>query len=110
MAELVVIAFKGIHQAAEMLDKLEGMQEPYDSTMQVEDALVVYRESSGALKFSESLESRKGEGARIGAAFGALLGALIAAPFTAGASAAGIAAFAASTLRSGALGGAGGTI
>src|SRR3954447_24996796 len=110
MAELVVVAYKGIRKAAEVLDDLQGMAEPDYSTMEVEDAAAVYRDVTGVLRLSTSIEPTKPEGAKLGAVLGALLGAVIAIPFAVGTSAAAAAALAAGVLGGSALGAGGGAL
>ena len=86
MAELIVIGFEGKHRAAEVLDQLEAMSASW--TIDLKDAVAVYRTDDGKLRVDESVQPTTKEGAAWGAIFGGLLGALIIAPFTAGASAA----------------------
>jgi uncharacterized membrane protein len=99
MAELIVVGFKGTGRAADMLDQLQGISS--DWTVDLQDAVAVYRDNNGTLKLDENTEPTEGQGAGLGALWGALLGMLIAVPLTGGAAAAATAA----ALATGALGG-----
>jgi uncharacterized membrane protein len=108
MADLVVVGFKGIGRASQVLSELESMEERDDSTMDLEDAVAVYRDNGGTLKLAKSTEATKAKEAGWGAVLGVLVGATIAMPFAAGAGAAAAAALATGALGGGALGAAGG--
>jgi uncharacterized membrane protein len=90
MAELVVIGFDGKHRAAEVLGQLEAMNANW--TIDLKDAVAVYRTDDGRLRVDGSVQATTKEGAAWGAILGGMLGALVMAPFTAGASAAAAAA------------------
>jgi uncharacterized membrane protein len=99
MAELIVVGFHGTERAADVLYRLQGMED--DWTVDLQDAVAVYRDYNGTLKLAENTEPTEAEGAGFGALWGGLLGMLIAIPFTGGASA----AAAAAAVATGALGG-----
>ena len=86
MAELVVVGFEGKHRAAEVLDQLEVLNDL--STIDLKDAVAVYRTDDGRLRFDQSVQPTTGEGAANGALLGGMIGALLMAPFTGGISAA----------------------
>lgn len=90
MAELVVIGFEGKHRAAEVLDQLEVLNEYW--TIDLKDAVAVYRTDDGKLRIDKSFQPTTAEGAAGGALLGGMIGALLLAPFTAGLSAAAAAA------------------
>lgn len=86
MKDLIVVGFAGKHRAAEVLGQLQALDE--DWTLDLDDAVAVYRTDDGKLRLDQSVQPTTGEGGVMGGLFGGLLGALIAAPFTAGVSAA----------------------
>ena len=90
MAELVVVGFEGKHRAAEVLDQLEVLNAYW--TIDLKDAVAIYRTDDGKLRFDRSVQPTTGEGAAGGALLGGMIGALLMAPFTAGVSAAAAAA------------------
>jgi uncharacterized membrane protein len=98
MRDLIVVGFEGIHRASEVLGQLRRLHD--DWTIQLDDAVAVYRDSKGKLRIEQSVDPTSREGAAWGGLWGGLIGAVIAAPFTAGASA----AAAATALAAGALG------
>jgi len=102
MAELIVVGFKkDMYRASEALNMLQDMNSSW--TVDLSDAVAVYRDYSGKLRVDQSYQMTTGEGAAFGGLFGGLIGALIAVPFTAGVSAA-AAAVAAASLSGVALG------
>jgi uncharacterized membrane protein len=104
MHDLIVVSFHNQYRAAEVLNELWRMND--DWAVDLDDAVAVYRDRFGNLRYQQSVAPTVGEGAAWGGLWGSLLGALIAAPFTAGASAAaGAAALASGALAGGALGG-----
>jgi uncharacterized membrane protein len=86
MRDLIVVGFPGKHRAAEVLGQLQDLDE--DWTIDLDDAVAVYRTDDGKLRVDQSVQPTTKEGGALGGLFGGLLGALIAAPFTAGVSAA----------------------
>lgn len=86
MAELMAIGFEGRYRAAEVLEQVEALNATW--TIDLKDAVTVYRTKSGKLRVDGSVQLTTKEGAAGGAMVGGLLGALLMAPFTAGASAA----------------------
>src|SRR5215470_12116007 len=91
MAELIVVGFKkDMYRASEVLNTLQDMNDSW--TVDLHDAVAVYRDYNGKLRVDQSYQMTTGEGAAWGGLFGGLIGALIAAPFTAGASTAAAAA------------------
>jgi uncharacterized membrane protein len=97
MAELMAVGFEGRYRAAEVLEQLEALNATW--TIDLKDAVAVYRTRSGKLRVDGSVQPTTKEGAAGGAILGGLLGALLMAPFTAGASA----AVAAASVGAGAL-------
>jgi len=98
MRDLIVVGFEGKHRASEVLGQLQGLSD--DWTIDLDDAVAVYRTDDGKLRVDQSVEPTGKQGGVAGAMVGGLLGALIAAPFTAGISA----AAAAAAVGAGALG------
>ena len=84
MYELVAVAFAGKHRASDVLEQLQAMNA--DWTINLHDAVAVYRTDDGRLRVDQSVQPTSRKGAAMGGLLGGLLGALIAAPFTAGAS------------------------
>jgi uncharacterized membrane protein len=82
MSELTVVAFEGTHRAAEVLQQLQDLNE--DWTIDLNDAVAVYRTKNGKLRVEQSVEPTTKEGAGMGGLLGTMIGALLAAPFTAG--------------------------
>jgi uncharacterized membrane protein len=108
MSELIVVRFHGTNRAAEVLDELQQMEEHW--SIDLKDAVAVYRDYHGTLKMDENIRPTEKEGAALGAMWGGLFGMLLAIPFTGGASAVTAAALAAGALGGGALGGATGAL
>lgn len=113
MSTLIVVGFKqDMYRASQVLNRLIEMD--YDWTIDLRDAVAVYRDYSGKLRVDQSYQLTTGEGAAMGGLFGSLIGltlGAIAAPFTAGASTAVAAgAVAAGGLGGGMLGAAGGAL
>lgn len=104
MAELIVVGFKkDMYRASDVLNQLQGMNEEW--TVDLHDAVAVYRDYKGKLRVDQSYQMTTREGAGWGALWGSLIGATLAVPFTGGASAAAAAtAIAAGVLGGGALG------
>ena len=84
MYELVAVAFDGKRRASEVLEQLQMLNA--DWTINLHDAVAVYRTDDGRLRIDQSVQPTSGKGAAMGGLLGGLLGAIIAAPFTAGAS------------------------
>jgi uncharacterized membrane protein len=84
MYELVAVAFDGKRRASEVLEQLQMLNA--DWTINLHDAVAVYRTDDGRLRVDQSVQPTSGKGAAMGGLLGGLLGAIIAAPFTAGAS------------------------
>jgi uncharacterized membrane protein len=78
MATLVVLAFKDETGAAQMRDKLAGLQKLH--LIQLSDAAVVVRRQDGKVKVNQAT-SLVGAGALGGAFWGMLIGLLFAAPW-----------------------------
>ena len=98
MQDLIAVGFPGIHRAAEVLDRAQALDA--EATIDLADAVAVYRADDGRLRVDRSVQPTSREGAALGGLMGALLGGVLAAPFTAGVSA----AAAAAALGAGALG------
>ncbi len=100
MANLIVVGFKkDMYRASDVLNQLQGMDE--DWSVDLHDAVAVYRDYNGKLRVDQSFQMTTGEGAGWGGLWGSLIGATLAIPFTGGASA----AVAAGAIAAGALGG-----
>lgn len=106
MSTLIVVGFKkDMYRASSVLNRLLEMD--YDWTVDLHDAVAVYRDYSGKLRVDQSYQLTTGEGAAAGGLFGSLIGltvGAIAAPVTAGAS------LAAGAVGGGAIGAAGGAL
>lgn len=85
MYELVAVAFDGKHRASGVLEQLQLLNA--DWTINLHDAVAVYRTDDGRLRLDQSVQPTSTTGAAMGGLLGGLLGALLAAPFTAGATA-----------------------
>lgn len=102
---LIVVGFDGEHRAAEVLSQLQQLA--YDWTLDLQDAVAVYRTDDGRLRVDQSVKPTTKEGAGYGALIGGLLGAVLMVPFTGGLSAAAAAAaVSAGALGAGTFGGA----
>src|SRR5260370_36137852 len=99
MHDLIVVNFPNQYRAAEVLNELRRMND--DWVVDLDDAVAVYRDRHGNLRYQQSVAPTTDEGAAWGGLWGSLLGALLAVPFTAGASA----AVGAAAVASGALAG-----
>lgn len=99
MADLIVIGFEGKHRAAEVLSQVVGLNASW--TIDLKDAVAVYRTDDGRLRIDESVQPTTKEGAAWGGILGGMIGAMLLAPFTGGLSA----AVAASTVGFGAVSG-----
>ncbi|MBV9215905.1 MAG: DUF1269 domain-containing protein [Acidobacteria bacterium] len=109
MSNLIVIGFeKNRSIASEVLYKLRRLDE--DWTIDLDDAVAVYRGDDGELRVDQSYQLSGREGAAWGSLWGALLGLTIAIPLTAGATAPVAASLAAGTVGGAAIGAATGAI
>ena len=110
MPQLIVVGFKkDKYRASEVLNQLQRMNE--DWSVDLHDAVAVYRDTNGKLRVDQSLQMTTGQGAGWGGLWGSLIGATLAIPFTGGASAAVAAGTIAAAAASGAaLGAAGGAL
>jgi uncharacterized membrane protein len=110
MAELIVVGFKqDMYRASQALNMIKDMNSNW--TVDLHDAVAVYRNPDGKLRVDQSYQLTADEGAGWGGLFGGLIGALLAAPFTGGATAAAAGALlAAGSLTGVALGGTVGAI
>jgi uncharacterized membrane protein len=88
--ELIAVRFDETDRASEVLGQLEAL-DAY-RTIELRDAVAVYRTDDGKLHLDQSVQPTAWTGAAKGGLVGALVGALLAIPFTAGASAAAAAA------------------
>lgn len=108
MAQLIVVGFKkDKYRASVVLDQLSAMDK---WTIDLRDAVAIYRDYDGKLRVNQSYRMTTGEGSGWGALWGLLIGALIAIPFTGGASAAVAGTLATGAAAGGVLGAAGGAI
>jgi uncharacterized membrane protein len=111
MSTLIVVGFKkDMFRASKVLSELVDMN--YDWTIDLYDAVAVYRDYNGKLRIESSYQPTTGEGAAVGGLLGSLVGltlGALAAPFTAGASAA-AATVAVGAVSGGVLGAAGGAL
>jgi uncharacterized membrane protein len=109
MHDLIVVGFHNQYRAAEVLNELWRMND--DWVVDLDDAVAVYRDRNGKLRYQQSVAPTVREEAGWGALWGSLIGALLAAPFTVGASvAAAAAAVAAGAVVGGSVGVAGGAL
>ena len=84
MQDLIAVGFSGTQRAAEVLRKLQSLGAK--GTIDLADAVAVYRTEDGRLRVDRSVEVTRKDGAALGALIGVMLGSVIAAPLTAGAS------------------------
>jgi uncharacterized membrane protein len=96
--EFIAVGFQGKNRASEVLGQLQQLN--YEWTIDLADAVAVYRTDDGKLRVDQSVEPTTKEGAAMGGLVGIMLGGLLAAPFTGGLSA----AAAAAAVGAGALG------
>ena len=109
MRDLIVVGFRNQYRAAEVLNELWRLND--DWVVELDDAVAVYRDRHGKLRYQQSVAPTAGQEAAWGGLWGSLLGALLATPFTAGASAAaGVGAVAVGALVGGSVGVAGGAL
>ena len=111
MSDLIVVGFKNNkYRASDVLNQLRRM-EAEDWTVNLDDAVAIYRDVNGKLRVDQSYDPTTGDGAAWGGLWGSLIGATLAIPFTGGVSAAAAAAaLAAGLLGGGALGATAGAI
>jgi uncharacterized membrane protein len=102
MPELTVVGFEGIHRATEVLRDLRELQAA--RTIDLADAVAVYRTDDGRLLVDESVKPTSEEGATRGGLLGVLIGTLLTVPITGGASAAVVASGVGGALALGAAG------
>jgi uncharacterized membrane protein len=106
MAELIVVGFKkDMYRASDVLNQLQQMNE--DWSVDLHDAVAVYRNYDGKLRVDQSFQMTTRQGAGWGGFWGSLIGATLAIPLTGGASAAVAAGTIAAAAASGAAVGAG---
>src|SRR5687767_8660557 len=86
----MAVRFEEKERASEVLGQLQAL-DAY-RTIELRDAVAVYRTDDGKLHVDQSVQPTAWTGAAKGGLVGALVGALLAMPFTAGASAAVVAA------------------
>jgi uncharacterized membrane protein len=115
MADLIVVGFKqDLFRASEVLNKLTEVNDNW--TLDLYDAVAVYRTYGGDLRIDQRYLSTTGEGAARGTVLGSLLGLVLAIPLTGGLSAVAagtataVGAFATGAVGGGALGAATGAI
>ena len=102
MRHLIVVGFSGRHDASVVLGEL--LQMSYDGTVDLVDAVAVYRTDDGLLRIDDSVQRTIKEGAGWGAALGVFLGSLIALPFAPGIGVAAAATVGLEVLSSGVVG------
>ena len=102
MPELTVVAFGGIDRATQVLHDLRALQA--ERTIDLADAVAVYRTDDGRLLVDESVKSTSTEGATLGGLLGILIGTVLTMPITGGASAAVVASGVGGALALGAAG------
>jgi uncharacterized membrane protein len=90
MQDLIAVGFSGTHRAAEVLRQMQSLDAK--GSIDLADAVTVYRTEDGRLRVDRSLEPSSKDGAALGGLIGVMLGSVIAAPLTAGASVAAAAA------------------
>lgn len=86
MRDLVVVGFQGTHRAVEVLGELLDLAD-WATTINLSDAVAVYRTTDGRLRLNQSVKQTTREGASWGGVLGALIGGLLAVPVTGGVSA-----------------------
>ena len=84
MQDLIAVGFSGTQRAAQVLRRLQSLDAR--GTIDLADAVAVYRTEDGRLHVDRSVEVTGKQGAALGGLVGAILGSVIAAPLTAGAS------------------------
>ena len=84
MADLIAVGFEGKHRAAEVLGQLQELDD--SSTIDLRDAVAVYRARNGKLRIDQSLSGTTKEEAAWGGLLGAIIGGVLAAPFALAAS------------------------
>jgi uncharacterized membrane protein len=90
MQDLIAVGFPGLHRAAEVLGRMQTLDDR--GTIDLADAVAVYRADDGHLRVDRSVEPTSKEGAALGGLVGAILGGVLAAPIAAGVTAAAAAA------------------
>ena len=101
MSDLIVVGFKNNkYRASDVLNQLRRMEEQ-DWTVNLDDAVAVYRDTEGKLRIDQSYDPTTGDGAAWGGLWGSMIGFILAIPFTGGLSA----AAAAGALGAGVIGG-----
>ena len=83
MRNLIVVGFHNQYRAAEVLNELRRLND--DWVVELDDAVAVYRDHGGNLRYQQSVAFTVGEGAALGELWGSLLGALLFVPIAAGA-------------------------
>lgn len=107
MSHLVAIGFKqDMYRASQVLDELRYLDDRW--TIDLRDAVAVYRSRNGELRIDQSYRHTAGEGAGWGFLWGSLVGALLAIPFAAAGATAAAGALAVGVLGGGSLGALGG--
>ena len=87
MSGLIVVGFKNDkYRASDVLNHLRRM-ERQDWTVDLDDAVAVYRDGEGKLRIDQSYDPTTGDGAAWGGLWGSLIGFILTAPFTGGMSA-----------------------
>jgi uncharacterized membrane protein len=84
MHNLIVVGFHNQYRAAEVLNELRRLNDEW--VVDLDDAVAVYRDHDGNLRYQQSVSPKVGDGAAWGALWGSLLGFLLAGPLAAGAS------------------------
>jgi len=103
MQDLIAVGFSGPRRATEVLRKLQSLDAR--GTIDLADAVAVYRTEDGRLRVDRSVEVTRKEGAALGGLVGVMLGSVLAAPVAIGAgAAAAVAAFGAGMLGFGSVG------
>ena len=101
MSDLIVVGFKNNkYRASDVLNQLRRMEEQ-DWTVNLDDAVAVYRDAKGKLRIDQSYDPTTGDGVAWGGLWGSMIGFILAIPFTGGLSA----AAAAGALGAGVIGG-----
>jgi uncharacterized membrane protein len=98
MQDLIAVGFPGTHRAAEVLRQMQSLDAK--GSIDLADAVAVYRSEDGRLRIDRSLEPTSKAGAALGGLMGAILGSALIAPLTGGVSV----AAAATAVGAGAIG------
>ena len=78
MHHLIVVGFHNQYRAAEVLNELWRLNDEW--AVELDDAVAVYRDRHGNLRYQQSVAPTVGEGTAWGAVWGSLLGSCLPLP------------------------------